>query len=71
MSFTTGLEYFKAVLQLTKVKVESSELFKEYQLLEQVPPAPGQPHKQHSVMVNKGLCKKVLIYTYLRQEPLS
>ncbi len=53
------MEYFKQVLGLTKKKVESEELFREYLVLEQVPPAPGQPHKQHSAMVKNGLCLQV------------
>jgi len=53
------MEYFKQVLGLTKKKVESEELVREYLVLEQVPPAPGQPHKQHSAMVKNGLCLQV------------
>ena len=42
MSVMAVLEYFKFVLQLTEAKREqSSEVYKEYFALEQVPPAPG------------------------------
>lgn len=55
-------QYFKQVLELTKRKVESDDLYREYLVLEQVPPAPGQPHKQHSAMVKQGLCQQVRGY---------
>ena len=54
-------QYFKQVLELTKRKVESDDLYREYLVLEQVPPAPGQPHKQHSAMVKQGLCQQVQV----------
>ena len=53
---------FKQVLELTKRKVESDDLYREYLVLEQVPPVPGQPHKQHSAMVMQGLCQQVRGY---------
>ena len=33
-------------------------LAKEYNVLEQVPPAPGNARGQHDAMVNQGLCQK-------------
>jgi hypothetical protein len=60
MSAAAVCDYFRQVLQLTKAKREDGrELHREYFVLEQVPPAPGQPHKQHSAMVNQGLCVQV------------
>ena len=54
------IDYLRTVLQLTKAKrFESDQLYAEYFKLEETPPAPGQPHRQHGAMVKKGLCHEV------------
>ena len=53
-------DFFKNVFQLTLDKRGSdAELYKEYFALEDVPPAPGQPHKQHNAMVKNGFVTQV------------
>jgi hypothetical protein len=57
---TSVADFFKNVFQMTLDKRGSdSELYKEYFTLEDVPPAPGQPHKQHNAMVKNGLVTQV------------
>ena len=43
----------------TEFEMPSKEtISEEYDLLEQVPPAPGDSWGQHDAMVEQGLCKK-------------
>merc|ERR1712001_355150 len=44
------------VKHLQELKV-TDKVLNEYHELENVPPAPGQPNKQHDAMVQGGLCK--------------
>lgn len=43
-------------LTLAKYKNDNALLQQEYEELEQVPPAPGQPGRQHSTMIKQKLC---------------
>jgi protein tyrosine phosphatase len=52
-------EYLKLVLNKTIAKVKVANVLEcEYDVLEQVPPVPGQPWEQHDAMVAQGLCNK-------------
>ena len=52
--------HFSSLLNETISKRQSSgcrkdEIYEEYNRLEQVPPAPGKPGRQHDTMVEKGI----------------
>ena len=51
-------QYFSCLLNATNSKrsnvARASELYKEYDELEHVPPAPGCPGEQHDAMVENG-----------------
>ena len=48
----------KSIISQTLKKFEDGSIQREYEEVEQVPPAPGQSWEQHDTMVNQGLCKK-------------
>ena len=53
-------QHFSSLLNKTIAKRQSSscnkdEICEEYHCLEQVPPAPGKPGRQHDTMVQKGI----------------
>jgi len=58
-------EHFKDILKLTLEKCKREESIREeYENLEQVPPAPGQPNNQHDTMVRMGLCQEACKFPY-------
>ena len=50
-------QYFSYLLNATENRRNRNleELYIEYYELEKVPPAPGQPGKQHDAMIQKGI----------------
>merc|ERR1712198_153979 len=56
-------QHFSSLLNETIAKRKlakgnKNSIDNEYNNLEQVPPAPGDPGMQHDMMVEKGLCRK-------------
>ena len=66
--------HFSSLLNATKRKIDEKcfrKIDEEYDELEQVPPAPGQPNKQHAMMVGKSNYftqidkQQLLLYIYI------